>query len=241
MKIIITMAGRGSRFKKQGIDEEKHRLEIDGKTMFEWSMESLEDFFEEDFIFITRSSNEDSGFIQDKCRDLGISNVEIIEIDGLTDGQASTVLKAEDLIGKEESIAIYNIDTYIESGNIKKTQIKGDGNIPVFRADGEKWSFVRTEDGKVVELAEKERISELATVGFYHFNRFGDFKAAYRETSEEVKQEYGEVYIAPLYNWLLDNDRELSIQEIPKEEVHVLGTPEDVIEFWPEFKEIHSV
>jgi hypothetical protein len=58
---------------------------------------------------------------------------------------------------------------------------------------------------------------------------------------EEVKEEYGEVYIAPLYNWFIDNGRELSIQKVDEDKIHVLGTPEDVIEFWPEFKELHNL
>lgn len=241
MKIVITMAGRGSRFKNEGINEEKHRLDIKGKTMFEWAMKSLEDFYDEEFVFITRESNSDREFIEKKCEKLGIKDNRVIEINGVTDGQASTVLKAEKLIDEDEAIAVYNIDTYIEPENIKRSDIEDDGNIPVFRAEGEKWSFVRTEDGEVVELAEKERISELATVGFYHFERFADFKEAYKERSDKVKKEYGEVYIAPLYNWLLDNNKNLSIQEVPAEAVHVLGTPDDVKKFWPQFGEIHDV
>ena len=241
MKVVITMAGRGSRFKEQGIEKNKHRLQIKDKTMFEWAMTSLEDFYDEEFIFITRESNDDRDFIEEKSENLGIENLSVVEINGFTDGQASTVLKAEEIIGDDEGIAVYNIDTYIEPGNIRKNKIDSDGDIPVFRAEGEKWSFVRTENGKVVELAEKERISDLATVGFYHFGKFSDFKQAYSKQSENVKEEYGEVYIAPLYNWLLDNDRELSIQEIPEEDIHVLGTPEDVKDFWPEFGDVHGV
>lgn len=242
MNIVITMAGNGTRFKKQGIDEkEKWQLEIKDKTMFEWAMSSLEDFFDEKFIFIAQKDHEAEKFIREKCEKLGIDNWSLIEVSEKTDGQATTALLAEDEMKENEEFAVYNIDTYVEKGEIIDN-INSDGCIPVFEAEGEKWSFVKTdEDGRVVDVAEKKRISNLATLGFYHFGSLKDFRKAYNEMREEVKEEYGEVYIAPLYNWFIDNDRELSIQKVDEDKIHVLGTPEDVIEFWPEFKEIHNL
>lgn len=237
MNIVITMAGNGTRFKKQGIDEkEKWQLEIKDKTMFEWAMSSLEDFFDEKFIFIAQEDHEAEEFIQEKCEKLGIHNWSLMEVSEKTDGQATTALLAEEEMNENEEFAVYNIDTYVEEGEIKD-DIDSDGCIPVFEVEGEKWSFVKTDEkGKVVDVAEKKRISNLATLGFYHFGSLKDFRKAYNEMREEVKEEYGEVYIAPLYNWFIDNDRELSIQKVDEDKINVLGTPEDIIEFWPEFK-----
>lgn len=188
-----------------------------------------------------QKDHEAEEFIQEKCEKLGIYNWNLIEVSEKTDGQATTALLAEDEMKEDEEFAVYNIDTYVEERQIKD-DIDSDGCIPVFEAEGEKWSFVKTnKNGKVVDVAEKKRISNLATLGFYHFGSLRDFKEAYDEMREEVKQEYGEVYIAPLYNWFIENDRELSIQKVDKEKIHVLGTPEDVIQFWPEFKEIHEI
>ena len=41
MTIIITMAGLGSRFRKAGYDCPKYKIEAKGKTLFQWSMDSL--------------------------------------------------------------------------------------------------------------------------------------------------------------------------------------------------------
>lgn len=43
MTIIITMAGLGSRFKKAGYNCPKYMIEAKGKTLFDWSMDSLLD------------------------------------------------------------------------------------------------------------------------------------------------------------------------------------------------------
>ncbi len=45
MKVIITMAGLGSRFKAIGIEKPKYQIVANGKSLYEWSMLSLEDFF----------------------------------------------------------------------------------------------------------------------------------------------------------------------------------------------------
>lgn len=236
MKIIITMAGEGRRFKEKGVEEEKWRLRIREKSMFEWALSSLEDFFDEEFVFITQKDHEARGFIERKCCSLGIERFDVIELDERTDGQATTALAAGRLIEDSDEIAVYNIDTYVEPRGIEKDKVAGDGHIPVFRAQGDNWSFVEKDDEDgVVDVAEKKPISELATVGFYYFRTFRDFREAYENLSEEVKEEHGEVYIAPLYRWLLEEGGEVTVQEIDNEQVHILGTPEEVQEFWPEF------
>ena len=95
MKIIITMAGEGSRFKKIGIKKSKYEIVARDKTLFEWSMLSLSDFFSEEFIFIVKKSDNSEEFIKEKCTSLGIEKYEVIGIDKLTEGQASTVIEAK--------------------------------------------------------------------------------------------------------------------------------------------------
>ena len=50
MNIIITMAGEGKRFKDIGYDVPKHLIKAKGKTLFEWSILSLSNFFDNNFI-----------------------------------------------------------------------------------------------------------------------------------------------------------------------------------------------
>lgn len=46
MTIIITMAGMGMRFRNAGYTVSKYMIEAKGKTLFEWSMDSLLGFKE---------------------------------------------------------------------------------------------------------------------------------------------------------------------------------------------------
>ena len=170
MTVVITMAGLGSRFRKAGYKVPKYQIEAHGRTLFDWSMESLKGFAdpENDYIFVVRKEDDAEEFIRSSCEKIGITNVTVIGIDYLTDGQATTAMLAKDVWDKESALMIYNIDTYVEAYEMKTGQIAGDGFIPCFHAPGDHWSFAKLDaNGKVVEVREKERISDNCTLGAY--------------------------------------------------------------------------
>jgi dTDP-glucose pyrophosphorylase len=239
MKIVITMAGKGSRFEKIGINKPKYKIIARGKTFFELSMLSLKDFFNEHFIFITREEIVDVDFISQTCNDLAIKNYDIITLDEFTDGQASTVNAIAKMFDDNDSIIVYNIDTYIKPGAINRNLINDsvDGFIPVIKASGDRWSFIKVnEEFKVIDIEEKKPISNLASVGFYYFKSWSDYKNVYESYRDEIKQNYKEVYIAPMYKYLLNgNGKNFITQILNSDDVFILGTPEEVIEFDPDF------
>ncbi|SEH30120.1 glycosyltransferase family 2 protein [Selenomonas sp. KH1T6] len=234
MNIVITMAGLGSRFRKAGYEMPKYMIEARGKTLFEWSVESLLEFREELFVFLVRKDDEAKDFISVICKKLGIEKIEIIELDELTRGQAETAMKASACWVSEEPILVYNIDTYVERGELAPDAIAGDGFIPCFDAPGDHWSFVRLGEGDkaAVEVREKKRISDHCSIGAYYFRSCKLYEDIYREMY--VEREYlekGERYIAPMYNILIEKGGKVYIQDIPSYKVHVLGTPEEVDAF----------
>lgn len=239
MTIVITMAGLGSRFRKAGYKVPKYMIEAHGKTLFEWSMESLEGFDLQNStcIFIVRREDQASDFIYGTCKKIGIGDAKIVELDYLTDGQATTAMLAADVWDKQDSLMIYNIDTYVEAGQMKTEQICGDGFIPCFHADGDHWSFAKLdENGRVVEVREKSRISDNCTLGAYYFKTCGLYEQLYNEyyTSDE-KLEKGEKYVAPLYNYMIQKGMDVRISIVDFDKVHVLGTPEELDYFKENF------
>jgi hypothetical protein len=109
---------------------------------------------------------------------------------------------------------------------------RGDGWIPCFPAQGEHWSFARANGNRrVIETAEKRRISPHATVGLYWFRSFELFEDTYRRHFANGGAEKGERYIAPMYNTLIARQGAVYLSVIPAESVHPLGTPEEVEAF----------
>ena len=233
LDIVITMGGLGSRFREAGYDVPKYMIEVKGKSLFEWSLISLEGFRKNvnQYIFIAMSDKkvDVEKFIKEKCDVLKIDNFHIIVLDYLTDGQASTAMKAEKYWNKKNGLLIYNIDTYVEAGEMKFDEFRGDGFIPCFSANGDHWSFVRLDDtGKVVEIKEKKRISNHCTLGAYYFRTCELYKPLYMEYYQDHYCNSSEKYVAPLYDYLLSKNGEVYISEIDSSKVHVLGTPEEL-------------
>ncbi len=236
MNVVITMAGLGSRFQKAGYQVPKFMIEAKGKTLFEWSMLSLSDFNKIEnvkYIFIVRKETNSSEFIKNTMKKFGVDNIDIIEIDYLTDGQATTAILAKQFWNENEELVVYNIDTYVEPDCIKYSEITGDGFIPCFNAPGDHWSFVRLdENGNAVEVREKERISDNCTIGLYYFKSCKLYEDLYNEYyCNDNHLEKNEKYIAPIYNYMIEKGMQVNISKIPYNKVHVLGTPKELNDF----------
>ena len=235
--VVITMGGIGSRFRARGYTVPKYMIEAKGKTLFEWAMESLEGFKKDvdRYIFIAMKDEacDVEYFIKEKSRLCNLKNCKVIILDYLTDGQATTAMLAQKYWEQKHALLIYNIDTYVEAGEMKSAELKGDGFIPCFRGEGDHWSFVRLDEfGRAAEIKEKQRISDYCTIGAYYFKTCHLYKDLYQEfygqTGKLVK---GEKYVAPLYDHLLSLGGEIYISVIAPEKVHVLGTPEELQDF----------
>ena len=244
--IVITMGGLGSRFRKMGYTIPKYMIMAKGKTLFEWSMISLTGYKNqtERYIFIAMrdSSCDVEAFIRSKCEELAISHYNIILLDHLTDGQATTAMMAQKHWDPKHSLLIYNIDTYVEEGAMSSKELRGDGFIPCFQAEGDHWSFVRLDDtGKVAEIREKQRISNYCTLGAYYFKTCQLYKNLYEDYYGKARELVnGEKYVAPIYDYLLSQGGEIYISDIRPEKVHVLGTPEELQVFLGESVKTHG-
>lgn len=231
MTVIITMAGAGSRFKKAGYQCPKYMINAKGKTLFEWSMDSLLGYndFVSKYIFVVRKEDKACQFIETQCRKYGVA-FDIVEIDRPTDGQATTCMLALTYCDPNSQIMIYNIDTYVEPWQLRYEDISGDGYLPCFHEVGDHWSFVRLDDrGKAVEVREKKRISDNCTLGAYYFASASLFKKIYNEYyNNNSNLEKNERYIAPLYNLMISKGMTVRIGIIDARRVHVLGTPEEL-------------
>ncbi len=231
--VIITMAGVGKRFRDAGYKVPKYCIEAHGKTLFTWSLLSLRNFIHQgaSFLFVVRGEDRASPFIHRQATELGIGKLRILEIDRLTDGQATSAYLAGELIADNSApILIYNIDTFVHPDSLPANAARGDGWVPCFPGKGEGWSFAAAgPDNKIAEIREKVRISDHATIGLYWFSSLDLYKQAYIEYySDTAHIEKGEKYVAPLYNHLIKSNSSVYLHEVPFDAVIPLGTPAEV-------------
>ncbi|SJZ85231.1 glycosyltransferase family 2 protein [Pantoea eucalypti] len=237
LNIVITMAGRGSRFYDAGYKTPKYEIIAHERSLFDWSMLSLKNFLTPDckVIFVCLGENNSSDFVLRQTNAMGLNDVNIVELEELTDGQATSAYLSRDLWNPHWPLLIYNIDTYVKPHALTPADIRpgSDGWVPCFQVPGEHWSFVKLgEDGWAVDLAEKQRISDYASIGLYWFGNADRYVELYdRFFSDTQNLVRGEKYIAPLYRQLLIEGGKVSLSDLQLSDVHVLGTPAELDRF----------
>ncbi|EOW6616048.1 glycosyltransferase family 2 protein [Vibrio fluvialis] len=235
--IMIPMAGMSSRFFKAGYSKPKYMLEAKGKTLFEHSVLSFEKYFKDElFVFVIRDVYETKKFVIDQVKKLGIKDFKIVCLDVETKGQAETVFLGLDSVDDNERLTIFNIDTFRPEFSYPELSSKEDGYLEVFQGSGDNWSFVLPENEEstlLVETAEKRPISDLCCTGLYYFNKVSDFKLSYNDYLNKPKElwEKGELYVAPLYNFLIKNGKSIHYHKIERDEVIFCGTPDEYDDF----------
>jgi dTDP-glucose pyrophosphorylase len=238
MNIVMPMAGRGSRFAQLGIRSPKPLIDVRGKPMYAWATDGLPLSLARRLIFIClREHLGDLALARDIESRYAGYHPAIIALDAVTQGQACTVLMARELIENDEPLLIFNADTYCPTTLARTLEAFGptvDGVLDVFSAPGDQWSFARIDgQGRVLETAEKRRISQWATTGLYYFRRGRDFvrhAEAMIAAGERANQEF---YVAPVYNRMIAAGADIRANKV--EQVWVLGTPDDLARFEREY------
>jgi hypothetical protein len=150
-----------------------------------------------------------------------------VSIDGLTDGAATTVSKAAEVIAPDEEVIIVNSDQLLYWDK-DVPALTANGTIFCFPGYSDKWSYCTTgADGNVTKVAEKVQISNCATAGMYHWAQFSDYLAAYEKMVAANDRTNNEFYVAPVYNYAL----ELGIKIKYVDNVEQVGTPEELEEY----------
>ncbi|CAH0417518.1 hypothetical protein WFA24289_01860 [Periweissella fabaria] len=229
MNVIITMAGKGTRAKNLfHTKKNKYAIEVHGKSMLERSLNGLKELFCQHFIFIVRSEFEERSLLVEVTTKLGIKHWDIAFVEGDTNGQATSALAAKPKLDSMDSIIIYNIDTEIvDFLDFPKNFAENDGWLLVTQVEGTRWSFVKSKNGLMTDVAEKRRISNQASVGMYGFKSFDVFEQLYLNHVDAVIREYGESYISPLYKFLLKSGL-VAISNIPRKQVKFLDYEKDI-------------
>ncbi len=233
INVVIPMAGLGSRFSLKGYDLPKPFIDVNGKPMIKRVLENI-NLKNGNYILIARKEHIEKN--EDIILDIKNNfNVKIIEIDYLTEGTANTVLLARKLIQTQDPLLIANSDQIIDidiNDFIKDSQKRNlDGSILCFKNINKdpKWSYAKlNSENLVIEVKEKKAISDLATVGIYFFEKGLDFINGAIDMIARKDKVNNEYYTCPVYNYLINSEKKIGIFEIHPEQMHGIGTPEDL-------------
>jgi dTDP-glucose pyrophosphorylase len=109
----------------------------------------------------------------------------------------------------------------------KMQETEADGGIVTFKAIHPKWSFAKiNEQGYVTEVAEKNPISDNATVGFYYWKHGFEFVKYAEQMIVNNTRVNNEFYVCPVFNEAIADKKKIKAFNIDK--LFGLGTPEDL-------------
>jgi HAD superfamily hydrolase (TIGR01509 family) len=236
MNVLIPMAGAGSRFASAGYTFPKPLIEVNGKPMIQVVVENLN--VEAHFIFLVQKEHYEKYNLK-QLLNLIAPGCDIIQVDGLTEGAACTTLLAKEFINNDEPLLMANSDQFVEWNSNEClyafTADSIDGGIVSFKATHPKWSFAKVDDdGFVTEVAEKNPISDNATVGIYYWNHGKDYVKYAEQMIDKNIRTNNEFYVCPVFNEAIGAGKKIRIKEIPK--MWGIGTPEDLNYFLEHYK-----
>lgn len=228
MNVLIPMAGAGSRFQAAGYTFPKPLIEVEGKPMIQMVVENLN--IDARHIFIAQREHYERYNLK-QLLNLIAPGCEIVLVDGLTEGAACTTLLAKQFIDNDEPLLLANSDQYIEwnSNEFMYSMIADtvDGGILTFKATHPKWSFAKLDEyGFVSEVAEKNPISDNATVGVYYWKHGRDYVKYAEQMITANKRVNNEFYVCPVFNEAIADGKKIRTFEIQK--MWGVGTPEDL-------------
>ena len=228
MNVLIPMAGAGSRFQQAGYTFPKPLIDVQGKPMIQVVVDNLN--IEATYIYVVQKEHR-AKYNLDTLLNLITPNCKIVEVDGITEGAACTTLLAKEYIDNDSPLVMANSDQFVEWDSnefmYKMIEQKVDGGILTFTATHPKWSFAKVDEyGYVTEVAEKNPISDIATVGVYYWAKGSDYVKYAEQMIDKNIRTNNEFYTCPTFNEAISDGKKIKTFNIEK--MWGLGTPEDL-------------
>ena len=238
LAVVVPVAGRGGRFAEDPrFAVPKPIIDVAGRPMVWWALGSFEGLAIDSLVFVVQERHEEkfglSAILLGAAEELrAAGRLSFVECSVAIEptmprGQLTSVLVAEEMLGATGSLLIGACDTLVNSRlaeDLAKARGRAAGVISVMKSDGDRWSFARLGlDGGVVEVREKQRISEHACTGLYYFADIGTFFAAANASVTRGIVQHGEHYVAPLYQDLIDRGARIELSHA--DSVFEMGNP----------------
>jgi len=236
LNVLIPMAGAGSRFEQAGYTFPKPLIDVKGKPMIQVVVENLN--IKANYIYIVQKSHREK-YNLDTLLNLITPGCKIVEVDGVTEGAAATALMAKEYINNNSPLFFANSDQFAEWDSnefmYKMNETNADGGIVTFEATHPKWSFAKVdENGLVTEVAEKNPISNIATVGYYYWKHGSDFVKYAEQMIDKNIRVNNEFYVCPVFNQAIEDCKRIRTFNIKG--MWGLGTPEDLKYYLENYK-----
>lgn len=226
MKVIVPMAGFGSRLRPHTFTKPKPLINVAGKPVLGHVLDMFKELPVEEFIMIVGYLGEQ--IEQYMAEEYGHLKARFLE-QKVLNGQSPAVYLANEFV--DGPILIVFVDTIVETDLTMLKDETADAVAWVKRVeDPRRFGVVVQDDrGFVTELIEKPASMEnnLAVVGFYYFKDGRACMDAIKRQIDEGIQTKGEFYLADAFQLMLNDGTRMRVEEI--EVWEDCGKPETVL------------
>ncbi|MFW2487159.1 sugar phosphate nucleotidyltransferase [Clostridium chromiireducens] len=229
INLIMPMAGKGSRFSKNGFEFPKPLIEINGKPFFYWATQSIRKFIELKSIIFVVLEEHIERFSIDKEIMRYFPEAKIKVIPEVLNGAVLTCIEGIKDINNGYPIIFNDCDhlfisqsfyDYCNKGGLSKV----DGALLTFKSNESKFSYLECDrHGHVIRTVEKVVISNDAICGTYCFKN----KSIFMDSAQEYLRvcNYNEYFVSGIYNVMAERGKIVNMFTVDK---HLsFGTPEE--------------
>lgn len=228
--VLIPAAGAGNRFQSKGFKPPKPLIQIAGRTLLEHTLSSFRFETNDQLILAVQKRHRIREHLEERLQQQHNLSIQWVELDVLLPGQLATAKAALEASNVEPNHAlfIHNCDTGFR-WNSELSNVDGFAAMAVFEAEGDHWSFGcpdPKDPDRAIAIAEKKRISPLASIGLYSFSTSEAFLDLAKEQLREGSPLKGEHYIAPMLHRAIEKGLRVSLPRV--DGVRLYGTPDEL-------------
>jgi len=230
MKLIVPVAGKGTRLRPHTFSKPKSLVAVAGKTVLQHVIDSMKKLTIEEYIFITDENGhiiED--FVKANYADLPATYIQQKELLG----PAHAVSLADPRIeGGDDVLVVFNDTLFVtDLTRISRLCDGLDGLIYSKEVENyQRFGVNVMRDGIIVDMVEKpdQPISKLAQVGLYYLKDGKKFMGYIKKAIEQKLTVKGEYYLPEVFKLMLKDGLRLGAPEI--EEWLDCGKPETLLQ-----------
>lgn len=227
--MVMPMAGRGSRFARQGIAEPKPLVELAGKPFFWWATESLRRMVPvREMVFVVLEEHAREFRIDRRILEF-YPDARIIQIPEVTSGAAQTAVIGVRNLVTSGPVAINDSDHAFLCPQLPEIADalgnEYDAALLCFTSDSPAFSYAQLDtEGRVIGTVEKRVVSPYAIAGCYLFSDPSLFLSLFEEYRLDCP--YDELFVSGVYNRLAASGGQIG--KIVASRHLSFGTPEEL-------------
>src|SRR5687767_6123163 len=212
MKVIIPLAGKGTRLRPHTHRTPKPMMKVAGKPVMSYVLDELKKLGNvEQVIYIT-------GHLKEKVEEYARAEMDVPSVSieqKIQDGTAGAIALARDYV--DQPVLIIFVDTIFDADLSKVKSVDADGIIWVKEVeDYQRFGVVVTDkEGNMTKIVEKPKtpISKRANIGLYYIRNWKLLFEGIDHTLKQPKNQ-GEYFLTDAFQYMIDKGAKIQVIDV---------------------------